>query len=96
MQEWLQEQGRPEPIRVYVPHDMWEDSGSGTPVSTVYAHFLPDRRLVLGLELLNTSPMGDRQVVSAKEQELRTSFEGWLIWYDARAVDPSEYQLYRY
>jgi hypothetical protein len=96
MQEWLQEQGRPEPIRVYVPQDMWEDWGSGTPVSTVYARFLPDRRLVLGLELLNTSPMGYRQVVSAKEQELRTSPEGWLIWYDARAVDPSEYQLYRY
>jgi hypothetical protein len=95
MEEWLQQQGRPERIRVYVPHDMWEDPGNGIPVSTVYARFLPECRLVLALELLNTSPVGYRQVVSAKEQELRTSAEGWLIWYDVRAVDSNEYELFR-
>jgi hypothetical protein len=93
IRDWLQQQGRPERIQVFVPALGWVAQPDGPPRMTIYSQFLPDRRLVL--ELVR-QPSGTRYIPvvrSAVEQELQPDPAPWLVWHDVREVVKEEYYL---
>jgi transcriptional regulator with XRE-family HTH domain len=93
LHDWLQQQGRPERIQVFVPASGWIAQPDGPPQMTVYTQFLPDRRLVLDLERKASGTRYIPVVQSVIEQELRPDPAPWLVWHDVREVGKEEYYL---
>jgi hypothetical protein len=93
IREWLQQQGRPERIKVFVPPLEWVAQADGLPRMTIYTRFLPDRRLVLELERKPSGTTYVPVVRSAIEQELRPDPEPTLVWHDVPEGAKEEYYL---